>query len=176
MKGDSGPSSLEQSKGVRVVLLIPATVPAARKAETVTSPVNRIQSSPPFFFLLSHFIRDAPSHPEQLPSFYFWPFFFLSFFCETLSGRFRTSSKQASTKFQLNRNIVQNLSGWKVSQEVTWFTLVLESGSRLNSNQLPEGFVQAGLGNLWGWKFNNFLWPCILEKILLLQEGKLETD
>lgn len=99
MKGDSGPSSLEQSKGVRVVLLIAATVPAARKPETVTSQVNRIQSSPLSFFFLSHFIRDASSHTEQLPSFYFCPFFFF-FFCRTLSGRFRTSSKQYFTKFK----------------------------------------------------------------------------
>lgn len=76
MKGDSGPSSLEQRKGVRVVVLIPAIVPAARKPETVISQVNSIQSSPLLFFFLSHFIRDASSHSEQLPSFYFCLFFF----------------------------------------------------------------------------------------------------
>lgn len=105
MKGDRGPSSLEQRNGVRVVLLIPAIVPATRKPETATSQVNRIQSSTLLFFFLSHFIRDASSRSEQLPSFYFCLFFFL-FLCRTLSGRFRTSSKQGFTKFKMNRNIL----------------------------------------------------------------------
>lgn len=61
---------------MRVVLLIPAIVPATRKPETATSQVNRIQSSPLLFFFLSHFIRDASSRSEQLPSFYFCLFFF----------------------------------------------------------------------------------------------------
>lgn len=117
MKGDSGPSSLEQSKGVRVVLLIAATVPAARKPETVTSQVNRIQSSPLSFFFLSHFIRDASSHTEQLPSFYFCPFFF--FFslsvghCQVDSGLHQNNTLQNSSelKYFMESIRLESISG-----------------------------------------------------------------
>lgn len=150
--------------------------PAARKPETVTSQVNRIQSSPLLFFFLSHFIRDASSHTEQLPSFYFCPFgFFFSSVghCQVDLGVHQNKTSQNSSWTEIFYRIYQV---GKYLRRSLGSPLCLKLGQGWTQTSFQRVLSRQSLEISKDESSTTFLGHVYLKKPLMWQEEKPETD